>query len=149
MGSMEIEIKLKEKYVQWLKALQTLESAIEVYKKILKNEGEFEEEIVLGLRDSVIKRFEYCYELTWKYLQKYLIDFIGIDLENRGPKPIFRMVGQMEILSLDQVKKCLDMCESRNATSHMYKEEVADCIAKAIPAYYELMMKIAEKTKAE
>ncbi len=151
MGCMEEKIKIKEKHQQWLQALETLQNSITLYAKILKNpakwSGDDAEEMALASRDSLIKRFEYCYELTWKYLQKYLMEERGIDDLDKGPKPVFRQAGLISILTKNEVAKCLDMCESRNMTSHIYKDEIADCVAKAIPGYYELMVTIAEKTK--
>ena len=151
MGSMEEKIKLKEKHQQWLQALETLQNSIVLYAKILNNPqrwaGDDGEEMALASRDSTIKRFEYCYELTWKYLQRYLIEDRGIDDLDKGPRPIFRQAGLISILTKDEVSRCLDMCDSRNMTSHIYKDEIADSVAKAIPGYHELMITIAEKTK--
>jgi len=152
MGSMEEKIKLREKHHQWLQALETLQNNIILYAKILNNPakwgGDDGEEMALASRDSTIKRFEYCYELTWKYLQRYLIEDREIDDLDKGSRPIFRQTGFLSILTKDEVSKCLNMCDSRNMTSHIYKDEIADCISKGIPGYYELMIIIAEKTKA-
>ncbi len=40
----------------------------------------------------------------------------------------------------------VDVIYARNTTSHIYKDEYADYLAKIIQSDYELMMKIAEKT---
>jgi len=37
------------------------------------------------VRDAVIQRFEYTYELCWKMLRRYLISDIGVEEVNRLP----------------------------------------------------------------
>jgi nucleotidyltransferase substrate binding protein (TIGR01987 family) len=97
-----------------------------------------------SLRESVIQRFEYCTDLLWKYLKKYLEAVIKAP-EVNGPKPVLKAACQAKLISEADTEILLRALDSRNLTSHLYKEEVANRISTEIPAYYKIMQKYVEK----
>ena len=51
-----------------------------------------------GIAESVIQRFETCYDCLWKVLKRYLREELGVaDLPN-SPKPIFRIANESRLL---------------------------------------------------
>ena len=43
-----------------------------------------------AMAESVIQRFETCYDSLWKVLRRHLIEVLGIVDVPNGPMPIFR-----------------------------------------------------------
>jgi nucleotidyltransferase substrate binding protein (TIGR01987 family) len=148
--------RLKSKRETLLKAVASLKDAIDLYEKGVKHieivqlQGVDNEEKVIfeyepiriALRDSLIQRFEYTVDMLWKYIKLYLEEVIKIKPEIRGPKHIAREVGIAGIISEEDTQVLLDMIDSRNMTSHIYKEEIAQQLSSSIPEYYELIEKI-------
>lgn len=91
------------------KALHSLEKALEQPK------NEF-------IRDAVIQRFKYTFELSWKIARKFLTA-LGVE-SIAAPRMVIRDMGQMKWISdIDQWMIFLDQ---RNLTSHTYEETVAE-----------------------
>ena len=109
---------LKFKYNNLKNTYARLEEACEVY------DGKDD-----MIRDSVIQRFEFTYELVYRTLQEYM-KYEGVILENSFPRTIFKTAYANNII--DNEKLWLGLIEDRNATSHIYSEKLADPIADRI-----------------
>lgn len=73
------------------------------------------------IRDSVIQRFEFCWELAWKAL-KLRLEQLGVEALN--PRDTFR-----EALSAGLIQDgnaWTEVQRKRNLTSHTYDEALAD-----------------------
>lgn len=155
--------RLKIQYKNLLAALDTLESAMRLFDTTSKQKFLIElrnpedensqkiifnyEDVLNGLRDSLIQRFEYSVDTLWKYLKDYLENSQGILLEVKSPRSVIRATGNARLISEEDVELAMTMIDSRNRTSHIYKEEIAQEIANQIHSYYKLMRKIVDKTK--
>lgn len=94
------------------------------------------------IRDSVIQRFEFTYELTHKTLQEFM-KYEGITLENSFPRTIYKKAYVNGLL--EDEKLWLQLLEDRNKTSHMYSESLANEIANNIQGrYVEAIGKLVE-----
>lgn len=82
-----------------------------------------------ALRDSIIKKFEYTFELSWKTIKAYLEEE-GYE-EMSSPKKVLKQAFESNIITDEEVWS--NMLEARNSTAHTYDEE------KAI--YYEDVIK--------
>lgn len=91
--------------------------------------------------DTLIQRFEYTYDLLWKYAQYVLREHYGVALAS--PKPIFRELLKNGILDQKECEQCIQMADDRNNTSHAYKEDLALTIGQRIPEHAVLIKKIA------
>lgn len=99
-----------------------------------------------GISESVVQRFETCYDTLWKHLKKYLEEEFGISDVPSSPKPVLRLAHDNGIL--ENIEDWLDYANARVATAHDYSEEkfkdaldkAGDFIQDAI-AVYELMTK--------
>lgn len=138
------------RYKKIMQALSTLEKAVHNFKKVESAVPvcvpEFTDinEMRLTYRDSMIQRFEYCTELFWKYLQKYLEEYVKTPDIN-GPAPVIRACYTAGLLDETEAENGLEMVKDRNMTSHIYKEEIAEELAKKIPNHCKLMITIANR----
>ena len=79
------------------------------------------------VRDSVIQRFEYTYELSWKLLQRWLkINVSPEDAEPRTKKDLFRLGAKMQMIS--DVEDWFEFAEGRNSVAHTYNEKKAEYV---------------------
>lgn len=85
------------------------------------------------IRDSLIQRFEFTYELTHKTL-KEAMKYLGVTLENSFPRTIFKKAYVNNLISDDMV--WIHLLEDRNSTSHIYNEKLADEVANRIVKDY-------------
>ena len=119
--------------------LSPLEKVLESLKDIIKQpQNEY-------IRDGVIQRFEYTFELSWKTLKRYFKDIGREDIPN-GPKPIIREAGKEGLI--ENVEFWLECLESRNKTTHIYNEKEAVEVyetAKAFPPAVDSLLKRLKK----
>lgn len=82
-----------------------------------------------GISESVIQRFETCYDCLWKVLRRYLIERLGlVDVPN-SPKPIFRLASENRLFD-SPIKRWLQYADIRIGTAHDYDGEKAKaCLA--------------------
>jgi nucleotidyltransferase substrate binding protein (TIGR01987 family) len=85
------------------------------------------------VRDSIIQRFEFTYELAWKTLKSYM-EYEGINLDTTFPRSIFKEAYANKLI--DDEKVWLKLLEDRNSTSHIYDENLANEIADRITNIY-------------
>lgn len=115
--------KLETKLSNFRNALQRLkEAATELQQRSASD----------VVRDGVIQRFEFTYELAWKSTKAYLED-IGI-VDKLSPKAVIKEAYAQKIILNEQ--NWLLMLQDRNMTSHVYKEEMAQEIAERIIVHY-------------
>ncbi len=85
------------------------------------------------IRDSLIQRFKFTYELTHKTLKEFM-KYLGVTLENSFPRTIFKKAYVNNLISDDKV--WINLLEDRNSTSHIYNENMAEEIADRIKNQY-------------
>ena len=77
------------------------------------------------LPDSLVQRFEYLFDLTWKYLGEYLAVH-GWVLEIKTPKAVFCEAFKAKYLSEDAVRLALEMVDNRHLTTYGYDEQLIE-----------------------
>jgi len=105
------------------------------------------EEIFNTTRDSAIQRFEYTIDTFWKFLKFYMQNKLGVIIEFNNPRAILKEAFNHKLMTEDEFKKLSDGLADRNLTSHSYKEEVAHELAEHLPAYYDIMNKVVQRTE--
>ena len=108
-------------YDKFQKALKHLELQNENYKSLDPAQPEIMQEAVA---ESVIQRFETCYDCLWKVLKRYLLEELGIPEVPNSPKPIFRMAFENSLLA-SSIEQWMDYADARLGTSHDYSGEKA------------------------
>lgn|SRR5690606_22895771 len=87
-----------------------------------------------AVAESVIQRFEVCYDCLWKVLKRYLTQALGlVDIPN-SPKPLFKLAGQNQMFS-SPVDQWLIYADTRVATSHDYSGEKAKAALALMAAF--------------
>lgn len=138
--------KINQKLLTINDALGTLQESIELfeeYKKIMANSPtKKNKQLFLGMRDSMIQRFEYCTDLFWKVLKVYLEEVEKVDIAAYSPRGVVREAVQVKTITESEAQACMEMVKSRNETSHIYHQETAEEIAQKVPEFYKLIKKI-------
>lgn len=109
-------------YDKFEKSLKQLQIQFNNYKK--KDTKKYLDELDKeAIDESVIQRFEVCYDCLWKILKRYLVEELGIvDLPN-SPKPIFRIAFENKLLI--NIEQWIRYVNARINTSHDYSEDKA------------------------
>ena len=126
--------KLGLKIEQLSRALERLSEAAS------RLQSEPGDEIV---RDALIQRFEFCFELAWKGARAYLNAAGVVDIDS--PRSVMREAFAQRLVADDAL--WLAMIRDRNLTVHLYDEETAARIAEHIaqqyiPAYQALLYQL-------
>ena len=86
------------------------------------------------LRDSVIQRFEYTYELSWKMMKRWLeINLGSTYVDGISRKELFRYANEHHLIT--DPAKWFSYHEARNQTSHIYNESMAKDVFKVIGSF--------------
>jgi nucleotidyltransferase substrate binding protein (TIGR01987 family) len=136
--------RYKRKYDKALDALMTLRAALDDMSqvdRIAQAAHEHRERLHKTFRDSLVQRFEYTFDITWKCLAEYL-EAMGRILEIKTPKAVFREAFKARYLTEDQARLAIQMVDERNLTTHGYNEELIERICANIPAYYGLLKSV-------
>ena len=104
------------------------------------------------LREGLIQRFEFTFELAWKTLKDFL-EFRKVTLDRRGPADVLKMAFATGYIAQGQT--WLDALDARNEMSHVYRRQafervVGDIRDRFWPAIEELHeMLLTERIKLD
>lgn len=87
-----------------------------------------------GIRESVIQRFETCYDCLWKVLKRHLIHELGISDAPSSPKPIFRIAAENDLLGAP-VQQWFRYADTRVSTAHDYDGAKAAACVELVPEF--------------
>ena len=124
-------MSINDKIEQLEKAFENLKIIIDAYEK------ENNKIIKDGLRDSIIQRFEFVTELSWKLMKRYLDE--NFVLEVYSPRSVVKESYKQNLIDNGEI--WLDILEDRNLTSHTYDENTANRIKDNIVNKYVLEFK--------
>lgn len=102
-----------------------------------------DEEDVMAYRDSVIKRFEIAYDLTWKFLKFYFEYHLALTVNS--PKGTFHVCLQQGLTTEEETRIFLNMIDDRNLTVHTYDEDLAEQVSMRIALYQQCMQELLTK----
>lgn len=134
---MHQDIRWQQRFSNYSKAVQELQSAIDLSKQRQLTKLE---------KRGLIQCFEYTHELAWKTLKDFLEDR-GVTEPLFGSKDVIREAFKQGLITDGQV--WMQMIKSRNLTSHIYDEDVVNEIAKIIvdvyfPRFQDLLTKLSQ-----
>lgn len=134
----------EQRFSNYNKALKKLKEAVEYLEKDLNDkEIDIEDEIAEDVLDDIIKegliqRFEYTYEMAWNVMKDYAL-YQG-NSEIGGSRDAIRFAFSSNLISDGEL--WMDMIKSRIKTSHTYNEETANEIyQKILNDYYFAFLK--------
>lgn len=88
------------------------------------------------IRDSVIQRFEFCVELSWKTARRLM------GTSTTAPREVIREMGQNAYI--DDVPEWLKAIEMRNLSFHTYKEELAEKVYNFVKEFFPKFESLSE-----
>ncbi|MDR2729299.1 MAG: nucleotidyltransferase substrate binding protein [Treponema sp.] len=133
MEQADEDIRWKQRFHNYKKALITLKSAVELAASRELSDLE---------KQGMIQGFEFTFEIAWNVMKDYLEEqgITGII----GSKGAVRYAFNKDIIEDGQV--WMDMIKDRNLASHSYYEKTAEDLAAAITGnYYNQFVAFAEK----
>jgi nucleotidyltransferase substrate binding protein (TIGR01987 family) len=95
-------------------------------------------------RDSGILRFELCYEVCWKLLQRLVRDQ---GYESNGPRSAFEKAFALGWIENESV--WYDLMKDRNTAVHVYREEWAEALFLRLNAYMEAFQALRDALACE
>jgi len=127
------DIRWKQRFHNYKKALVTLKSAVELAAS---------RELTDLEKQGMIKGFEFTFEMAWNVMKDYLEGqgIIGII----GSKGAVRHAFNNDLIEDGQI--WIDMIKDRNLAAHSYDEKTAEALAASITGnYYNQLAAFAEK----
>ena len=118
-------------YEKFRMSLKRLEEQHENYRTLDSSLPYLIQEAVA---ESVIQRFETCYDCLWKVLKRYLIEELGIVDTRNSPKPIFRSADENGLFAVT-LKQWFRYADARIDTSHDYDGDKAEACIAIIPDF--------------
>lgn len=123
--------------------LEEFKKAINALQKALKQKGQND-----IMRDCIIKRFEFTFELAWKTSKILLSNKFGKDIFS--PKECFRELRRNKLISDEETEIMLKMTDDRNAIIHIYSESFSDEVFNKIKnKYFKLLKKVYKAIESE
>ena len=107
-------------------SLKRLEEQYENYREPDDSLSDLTQEAVA---ESVIQRFETCYDCLWKVLKRYLIEELGIADAPTSPKGLFKLAYENDLFA-GPLEQWLHYADARVDTSHDYSGEKAQACLK-------------------
>ena len=108
-------------YGNFTSSLKNLQLQYENYLNLDENLSQLMKEAVA---ESVVQRFEICYEISWKTLRRYLQEDLGLAEVPTSPRPTFRIADDNLLLASGFGQWNLYV-DARIDTSHDYSSEKA------------------------
>jgi len=134
-----MDIRWEQRFSNYVKAVDKLEQSVKyIQHNFIDDEEELEDEdfgFVMGemIKEGLIQRFEYTYELAWNVMKDYS-EFQG-NPNVGGSRDAIRESFKLQLIANGDI--WMDMVASRIKTSHTYNEETANEIyAKILKEYY-------------
>lgn len=118
--------------------INDLESALRRLEEALNEEKDD------FVRDSVIQRFEFCFELCWKIVKNYNS---ASGKETFTPKESFRVGAQTGII--DDPKIWFEYLKDRNLASHTYDQTQAERVYQRAKEFLPDAQKVLELVQAK
>ena len=112
----------KTKRENFIRAVVRLDAAVQDYQQYHME----------SIRDGMIQRFGFSFELAWKALKEYMTEQGVPDLQ--FPKQILQEAYATGLI--DDQAVWLEMLRARNSMSHIYDDELAAKIAQRIDAVF-------------
>lgn len=120
-------------YIKFEKSLQHLDVQYANYQGMAgRNDlSELDRE---AIQESVIQRFETCYDTLWKHLKRHLIEVLGIPELPNSPKPVFRVAAENNLLK-SSVEDWFNYADTRVGTAHDYSWEKVTNALGVVPGF--------------
>ena len=120
-------------YSNFKRSLKNLEVQLEHYNSMDDSWPQWNRD---GIAESVIQRFEVCYDCLWKVAKLYLAEETGLPDVPAGPKPLARLAHKHGLLQ-SPVEQWFQYIQIRINTTHDYSGKKAQSALSSMAAFVE------------
>ena len=121
-------------HIDYSKFTQSLRRLEEQHRHFVQDTEGQPDWIVEGTRESVIQRFETCFDTSWKMLRRYLLNNLGLVDVPSSPIPVLRLGGSNRLLGGETVD-WIEYNKARISTSHDYDGKKAEACISLLPRF--------------
>ena len=116
-------------------AVSGLELVLERTEAAERSE-ELDEVLLRAVKSGVIKHFEFTYELSWRFIRRWLEANVSRDTADGVTRQeLFRLGAEHRLI--DSVDNWMLFHRARNLTSHTYRQATAEEVYAVIPSFLE------------
>lgn len=127
MESGNVDVRWKQRFANYVKALGKLNEALSIVSSHLDYGREIDE----LLQEGLIQRFEYTHELAWNVMKDYA-EYQGFT-DIKGSRDAIRKALRMGLI-VDA--EWMHTIEDRNISSHNYDNDTAQAVLSKITGVY-------------
>jgi nucleotidyltransferase substrate binding protein (TIGR01987 family) len=125
MEPLNEDTRWKQRFLNFQRAFSLLREVIENNEDICTLEA--------IVKEGIIQRFEYTFELAWKTLKDKMIED-GLQIEKIAPKYVFKEAFQSKYI--DDIDTWIEMTNDRNLMSHTYDFSKFDAVLDKLQKRY-------------
>jgi nucleotidyltransferase substrate binding protein (TIGR01987 family) len=142
------DIRWQQRFSNYNKALKKFNEAIEYIKREIKtNQEDINEVLDEIIKEGLIQRFEYTYELAWNVMKDYAYFQGDSSLVIGGSRDALRFAFDAGLIENGEL--WMEMIKSHQQTTHTYDEETANEIyLKIINEYQNAFLQFQKKMES-
>ena len=133
--------------IDYIKLQKSISRLLEQYENYLttKDNSSLRKLDKEAIRESVIQRFEVCFDTAWKSIKKGLEEKVGLPKSAipNGPKPLIRLAFENDLIV--NIENWNRYNQARINTSHDYAEEKAFGAMNVVDDFIEDVIKLYEQ----
>ncbi|MCX7114515.1 MAG: HI0074 family nucleotidyltransferase substrate-binding subunit [Gammaproteobacteria bacterium] len=101
-----------------------------------------------AIKAGVIQNFEFTYELSWKFIKRWLEKNYGsTQIDGVTRRELFRLAAETQLI--DSVDEWMLYHQARNQTSHTYDETVASDVYKTALVFLAAAQQLLQRLQAK
>lgn len=105
-------------------------------------------ELQEAIKAGVIQNFEFTYELSWKFIKRWLEKNLGSSsVDGVTRRELFRLAAEAQLI--DNVDEWMLYHQARNQTSHTYDESVAAEVYKNSIDFLKVAQRLLQQLQAK
>ncbi len=135
--------------VDYEKLEKSLDRLKDQYEFFTANKGTLGGNIKEAVQESVVKRFDICYDTLLKHLKKFMEDELGMPEMKEFALEIFRNAKRAGIINEDMQKQLHVYRKIRNNSAHSYSEEEAQKTINITADFIQDVTELYERMVAE
>lgn len=133
--------------VGFKKAIESFSRALNISSIKEKESSTSADELEL-IRAGVIQNFEFVYELSWKYMKRWIEMNIGNEIVDGVPRiELFRLAAENHLIN--SVDTWMLFHKARNQSSHIYDNEISlsvyESSKKLLPEVLDFYQRLEKK----
>ena len=122
----------KSEDIRWVQRFQNYSRAFALLREIIEENDDITK-LEAIVKEGIIQRFEYTFELAWKTLKDKMVED-GLIFERISPKYVFKLAYQSKYI--DEIDVWIKMTNDRNLMSHTYDFSTFDSVLKQLQKDY-------------